>query len=88
MIISVSSDEDQKNYVKSFEEIRSQIEAEDVESMPIGVKRLKRLLKAYKNPENMEKHDFYLLQGIFEHDPEAKDYNVLINDNETARDNN
>ena len=28
----------------------------------------------------MNKHDFYLLQGIFEHDPEAKDYNVLIDD--------
>ena len=34
----------------------------------------------------MDKHDYYLLQGIFEHDPEAKDYNVLINDNETVFD--
>ena len=26
----------------------------------------------------MEKEDFYLIQGIFEHDPEAKDINVLL----------
>ena len=54
--------------------------------MKTGVLRLKRLLKAYKNPETMNKHDFYLLQGIFEHDPEAKDYNVLIEDYEPVFD--
>ena len=36
------------------------------------------MLNAYRKPEAMEKKDFYLIQGIFEHDPEAKDINVLM----------
>ena len=42
------------------------------------MKRLRKLLKAYKNPENLNKEDFYLIQGIFAHLPEPKDYKVVM----------
>ena len=40
------------------------------------------MLNAYRKRENLEKADFYLLQGIYDYDPEAKDFKYLyqIND--------
>ena len=60
-MIELSSGEDNKDYIKSFEEIRKQIEARDEETISKGVSRLKRLLRAYRKPNNMDKEDFYLL---------------------------
>ena len=37
-------------------------------------------MKAYRKPENMDKTDFYLLQGIFDHEPEAMEYKMLVDE--------
>ena len=81
MVISLSSDEDQIEPIKSFVEIRNQIESKDAENNEKGVKRFKNLLKAYKKKDVLNKRDYYLLQGIFERDPEAKDFNKIMNGN-------
>ena len=78
MLIGVSSDEDVKDHIKTFDEIRNQLEDSDVLNSGIGIKRFKRLLRSYKKPENVHKADLYLLEGIYTHDPEAKDYKLIL----------
>ena len=75
MIINRSSDEDDLlGTTTNLMKLRSQIESSEDKRRERGVKHLKKILDAYRKQENLEKADFHLLKGIFDHDPEAAEF--------------
>ena len=77
MLINPESDNEDVLQTKSFNQIRDQVESQKSDEREKGVKRLQILLNAYRKRENLEKADFYLLQGIYDYDPEAADFKYL-----------
>ena len=57
-----------------MKKVRSQIESTESKRRERGVKYLQKILDPYRKQENLEKADFHLLKGIFDHDPEAAEF--------------